>query len=217
MKAFLRHNSWFFIPYLVLLTYATIELILNDKGSFVVFLDQVHKPWLDHVFVQYTNLGDGLFALFICAMALFKSRKEFFTLAAALLSLGMLIQSLKTFFGEVPRPRNFFHGIYEFREIQWLDEHLVNSMPSGHTAAAFCLFALLAFFSRKKSFGYAAFAGAAFVGFSRMYLAQHFLSDVIAGSFIGTAVAVLFYWIYQRIPAGPHFNRPLIRLPFEKA
>jgi membrane-associated phospholipid phosphatase len=37
------------------------------------------------------------------------------------------------------------------------------------------------------------------VAFSRVYLSQHFLVDVLAGSLLGTLSALFFYWYFQRL------------------
>lgn len=209
----LRDKLWFFGPYFILLIYASTELVLHEKGSFVILYNEIHTSWLDNFFVQYTNFGDGIFAVVICLLMLFVSKRKFFTLSSALIALGAIIQLLKNTLGNTAaRPRLYFEGEYLFREIPWLEPHLSNSMPSGHTASAFCLFAMLAFFSQKKSHGYMALLAAALVGFSRMYLAQHFLEDVVVGSIIGVSIASLFYIYFQKLQAGPHFNRPLIKL-----
>jgi membrane-associated phospholipid phosphatase len=61
----------------------------------------------------------------------------------------------------------------------------VNSFPSGHTSTAFTTALLLSFIVRKR-FAVFFFPVIAFlVGYSRVYLAQHFVTDVLAGSVIG--------------------------------
>jgi membrane-associated phospholipid phosphatase len=77
------------------------------------------------------------------------------------------------------------------REVPTVPLHRNNSFPSGHTATAFTGFCSLALFSRKAA-AQAFFAiVAAMVGYSRMYLGQHFMTDVLAGAVIGTAVALV--------------------------
>jgi undecaprenyl-diphosphatase len=61
------------------------------------------------------------------------------------------------------------------------------SFPSSHAANAFALAAVFA--RRRKRLAWAFWLLAALVGFSRIYLNRHFLSDVAAGAAIGIACA----------------------------
>ena len=49
-----------------------------------------------------------------------------------------------------------------------------------------------------KRYGIPAVIIAALIGFSRMYLYVHFLTDVLLGALIGIALGMLVYFIYQK-------------------
>ena len=61
-------------------------------------------------------------------------------------------------------------------------------MPSGHTARAFAVAALLASTVRPR-WGALALGLAAMVGISRIYLGLHWPSDVLAGALLGIVLA----------------------------
>ena len=211
IKAILRQNLWFVLPYLLLLLGSSIYLSMNGKGAMVLLLDTHAQKTLDWFFVFYTHLGDGLFALFTVLLFLFINKKQALTLAIGLILSGLLAQLLKHTIGiEHHRPSLFFEGIHSFRDIEYLVRHLHHSMPSGHTASAFCLFFTLALMSEKKTYGYLFFCMALLVGISRMYLAQHFLEDVVAGSFLGTMVALFVYTMANKWFSNAKWNKPLI-------
>jgi membrane-associated phospholipid phosphatase len=70
-----------------------------------------------------------------------------------------------------------------------------NAFPSGHTAASAAFFATLALASWRT--GLAFLVIPLLIAFSRMYVAAHYLSDVVCASLIG---AVTAYFIARWIP-----------------
>lgn len=68
------------------------------------------------------------------------------------------------------------------------------SFPSGHTGSSFAA-AVILFLGLPKKYSFTAIILAALIGFSRLYVGVHYLSDVIGGAVIGTMIAVLVYWI----------------------
>jgi membrane-associated phospholipid phosphatase len=70
-----------------------------------------------------------------------------------------------------------------------------HSFPSGHTTFAFAIFACFAFIYHKPLQQIFFLLCALLVGFSRIYLLQHFLRDVFVGSMFGFTLAFSLYWI----------------------
>jgi undecaprenyl-diphosphatase len=64
-----------------------------------------------------------------------------------------------------------------------------SSFPSGHAATAFAAATVVALL--RPGLRWPALGVASAVAFSRVYLGVHFLSDVLAGAALGTAVGVL--------------------------
>ncbi len=69
------------------------------------------------------------------------------------------------------------------------------AMPSGHTSAAFSVATSLSLEHRQWYVVAPAFLWASAVGYSRLHLAVHYPSDVVAGAALGTATA----WATWRI------------------
>ena len=87
------------------------------------------------------------------------------------------------------------HNVARIRPFQAVEElHVLISppndfsFPSGHTAVAFTASAAVFFFGYKRM-AILLFAFASLVGFSRIYLGVHYLTDVLGGAFIGILVA----------------------------
>ena len=64
-----------------------------------------------------------------------------------------------------------------------------HAFPSGHTAASTAFFGVLLFVSWR--IGLACLAFPALIGFSRMYVAAHYLSDVVCAAILGALCAFL--------------------------
>lgn len=73
------------------------------------------------------------------------------------------------------------------------------SFPSGHTSTAFALATSLSIQYKKWYFVVPAFAWAASVGYSRMYLGEHYPTDVFAGAAIGIGSAYLSEWLTKKL------------------
>lgn len=73
-----------------------------------------------------------------------------------------------------------------------------NAFPSGHTAASTAFFATLALASWRIGLGFLVIP--LLIAFSRMYVAAHYLSDVVCASLIGVLAAhFVASWVQQQI------------------
>ena len=72
-----------------------------------------------------------------------------------------------------------------------------SSFPSTHSAWAFG--AATAIFMRHRKLGSAAYAVAALIAFSRLYMFLHFPTDVLFGAAMGMALGVLAHWIMKAL------------------
>lgn len=73
------------------------------------------------------------------------------------------------------------------------------SFPSGHTAIAFATATSLTLEYKKWYVAVPAYLFATGVGYSRLYLGEHYFSDVAAGAIIGTGSAFLSHWLTKKI------------------
>lgn len=73
------------------------------------------------------------------------------------------------------------------------------SFPSQHTSFAFATATSLSMHYKKWYVVAPAFIWAAGVGYSRLYLGEHFPSDVLAGATFGAGSAFLSEWISKKI------------------
>jgi len=131
-------------------------------------------------------MGDGIFAICLTAAYwfYFKQKKMALALLIAFLSSGLLVQVIKNLVN-APRPKVFFEQGQYLHFMDGITLSNYASFPSGHTATAFAMATVFIFFMKSRTSQVLLLAMAALVGFSRIYLAQHFLEDVMMGALIG--------------------------------
>lgn len=105
---------------------------------------------------------------------------------------GLSAELIKYIAGRARPQLLFSKGIYGFGFFHW--QYAWISFPSGHSATAFSVAIVIATLYPRWRF--AAFFAAALIAFSRIFLAQHYISDVIAGSFLGILSSILLYNLY---------------------
>ena len=169
-------------------------LAMIDKDALFWMLNQQHSYAGDLFFRYFTHVGDGLFMLAggIILLGLGRRKLGVMILISFIVS-GLIAQGVKKYKPE-PRPGRYFTQIDRIHKVQ--DQPLTgnNSFPSGHTTTAFAFFSLLAFVTHKKGLQMFYFLCAMLVGYSRIYLGQHFFKDVYAGAMLGFSTSLLVLW-----------------------
>jgi membrane-associated phospholipid phosphatase len=198
----LKKERFILSVYLFLFLWTCSILLLFNKVQIHLFINQNHSENFDTIFKFLTLLGEGLFVLCICFGLLFLRYRFALVQVLAFAFSGLAAQFLKRFvFADALRPRAYFDNLpeYSLRFVEGVDVANFYSFPSGHTTTAFAFFMLFAFISERKGLKLLFIVIAAMVGYSRMYLSQHFLVDVVFGSLLGVISALLFHWLVMGI------------------
>jgi len=183
----------FFILYLIVLCACLIIKLLYTREQIFFAVNGWNSSWGDYIEPYMTDLGEGYTIIILSfILALFSYRKSLLLLSGYAVT-GLVAQVVKRF-ADAPRPSLYFKD-------QWTPVHTVkgieilayNSFPSGHTTTAFSAAVVLTYIATKKGWGIPALLMAILIGYSRMYLTQHFFEDVIGGSVIGVIVTV--FWL----------------------
>jgi membrane-associated phospholipid phosphatase len=107
---------------------------------------------------------------------------------------GLTADLIKPFVGRL-RPKMLFEaGRYGFEPFRIGYEF--NSFPSGHATTVFALAAALSFFFPRWRIPLVVFA--AVVGLSRIVVGAHYLSDVMAGAYVGLMTVFLLVLLCRR-------------------
>ncbi len=170
-------------------------MLVFSKTDLFLLINNKHNPFFDQFFKLITWLGDGLMTIVVvCGMLFFKYRYAVLT-ALAYAYTSLAVQILKRLFN-APRPVKFFEDIAPIRTIDGYAMHEWNSFPSGHTASAFTLAVVLSYVLPYKHSHWILIPFVVLTAFSRVYLAQHFMEDIIAGSLIAVTMTLqLIYWL----------------------
>ncbi len=213
IKDILSRIKPFSIIYLILLAACLVIKIIYTKDQIYFAVNSRHTDFLDNIEPYITDLGDG-WAIVIAAVlvALYNYRIAFLMVTTFLLtSLGVQIAK---FIIDAPRPKLYFAGrlndIYFVKGVEILSHH---SFPSGHTLTAFATGTLLTYLAKNKNWSILLLFYGVMVGYSRMYLSQHFFEDVVAGSAMGVALAILWIWFIdsRKFIHSAGWNRGLLK------
>lgn len=185
---------------LILATLVAIFLLSYGKENSFLVINRYNSPYLDNVFRFWTFLGDGLIWIPLFAYVLIFRRDYLIAILAGLIICTILTQVMK----KVVFPEDFRPIVVLGNKVRTIPGYFMNrahSFPSGHTSTAFTFALLMAFIMKKNFWVYFFPLVAFFVGYSRVYLAQHFVTDVFAGMLIGvtsSCLAILIYEKYRR-------------------
>jgi len=139
------------------------------------FMERHRSPFLSEFFDGITSLGSPV--IVVLMIVVLWSTGEY--LAAETLLLGLLVSGLVVRIGKKlnnrTRPAKHLNAVFSEK-----------SFPSGHSTSAFMSAAILNhFYNRPAAF----FSLATTVAISRVYLEDHYFSDVLAGALTGLIVS----------------------------
>jgi membrane-associated phospholipid phosphatase len=220
----LGQNKLYFTGLLIVLFTAAVMLLIDGKAATFVSLNAYHPFILNVFFINYTFMGDGIFALCLVALLFyFKKRQQALAMLYAFLISGIVVQVIKNLVSS-PRPKLFFEAGQYLHFIDGVSLANNSSFPSGHTATAFGIATVLVLMLKNKTWQPHILIATVMVGYSRIYLAQHFLLDVMIGAIIGTVSGIAAFHLatnskgikksikkMHRLPAAPEHSSSTIQ------
>lgn len=160
-------------------------------------ISRIHRPKLNRIMVTASRLGNaGLVWWAVCLPFLINPRWRLTGLIivfsmgfTSLMGEGIIKHSVKR-----TRPCHSFDD----------DEQLIKkpkyySFPSGHTASSFSVVTVTVLCTCPVYVIIPVFLLALLIGFSRVYLRVHYLTDVIAGMFLGVACGSVAVWAFNTL------------------
>ncbi|MBO9683331.1 MAG: phosphatase PAP2 family protein [Flavisolibacter sp.] len=181
---------------LILALIVALFILTYGKVNSFLVINKYNSPQFDYVFKSWTYLGDGIIWIPLFLYVLFLKRDYFVVVLTALIICTLLTHLLK----RVIYPDEFRPIVVLGEKVRVIQGYYMNrqhSFPSGHTSTAFTLALLLVTIVKKNFWVYFFPVIAFFVGYSRVYLAQHFVTDVFAGMLVGIVSSYLSLLIYE--------------------
>lgn len=196
---------------------AAVAVMTEDRLAMHEAINSRHYPITDLFFRYFTHLGDGLVPTAIALLLLWRATwRDFLLVGASAVFSAIIAQFLKrVVFGDMLRPSNYFADMPAIDVVQGIDLHTHFSFPSGHATAAFSTCLALAVMVERNGAAFVLALLASLLGFSRIYLSQHFTIDVIGGALIGSCTAVAVWWwlCVSRFSVRPWLARNAFRRP----
>lgn len=190
--------SYFLTPYFLFFIVILAALIQYPKAELHLLMNDNHSPFGDFFFRMWTELGGGTVPFIFLGLLLFYRYSYALYLLSAQLTGGIISLIAKRGFNEA-RPLLYFQEKFSditLPLVEGVRMYKVHSFPSGHTITGFALFFGLALIVKSKWLKLLFFVMAALVGYSRVYLSQHFAIDILVGSAIGILSAWVCYpWL----------------------
>ena len=193
---------------LLILLVGALVLLFTDKIDTHLAINATHTPFQDFLFSYLTHLGGGtgvIIGTFVFSILYWKRYKISLFLFGAinLLLLVSITQFLKlVIFADALRPTAFIKE-HVLHTAPGVEMHTYNSFPSGHTAAGFAFFGFVAFIYRANKWAqFLCAVMAMLIGYSRIYLSQHFLEDAVFGGTIGLVCCAVSYLLVRSTRMG---------------
>ena len=195
IKRVIKDNYIFILPFTIIWIIMFVLLMYYGKINCHLLLNSFHTTIGDYFFKYITEVG-GSIPVIILGLLLFYNYRNFI-----FLGLSQGLSSLITFIikrvMQIPRPSVIFNELgIELPVVNGVDLHHSLSFPSGHTTTAFATFFVLAVIIKNKYIKLLCLIIAILGGYSRIYLSQHFITDVLAGALIGLLSAIIISPIF---------------------
>ena len=185
--------SWLFLG--ITEDVMTGDPLVQAGKSLYHLLQGFRTPWGDTIMVGMTMLGDAAVTVPLVVAALFwlllKKDRYGALFLSATTSIGFLLVTVVKQITKIPRPVDMYGGA-----VHW-------AFPSSHATMSLVIFGFLAMLCSRELTAkrrWLPFSLALFlilgIGYSRLYLGAHWLSDVVGGFSLGMAWLIMMTVVY---------------------
>ena len=195
----------FILSVIIAIGTGVLVLVLGKNEAFQL-INSNHDPVADQFFKYFTYYGDGLMWIPLGLYCFFFRRKYFIAVLAGVIISTLIAQVLKrVVYPEELRPLGYLSETFPVHQIAGVDMKRIHSFPSGHATTAFAMALIMAYIINRKLWSVILPFFALLAGYSRVYLGQHFPTDIFAGMCIGILSAIISLLIYRKFVR--HLNK----------
>jgi len=188
----------FFLTIAIAIATGIVILVLGKSGTFQL-INGNHNPFADQFFKYFTHYGDGLMWTPLGLWCFFYRRKYFIAVLFGAVISTIIAQVLKrVVYPDELRPITYLSETFPVHVIDGVTMRKVHSFPSGHATTAFTIALIVAYMINKKGWSLILPLFALLAAYSRVYLGQHFPTDIFAGMCIGILSAILSLLVYRK-------------------
>jgi len=186
------------------------ELIDHLDKALLIWFNSLHNPFLDQIML-FASAKYGWIVLYLFLLFLIvKKYKKNSILILLFIALAIIMSDQFS----VHLFKNIFQRLRPCHQ-QELVKHLwlpagcggTYSFVSSHAANSFSLATFISLLFGNKRLTISMFTWASIIAISRIYLAAHFLSDVIAGALLGFATGWLSHVLYRLVKEKLYVNK----------
>lgn len=191
-KVVIYYLSGLIIFEVVVLTYVFLFDRLDQMG----LINSFNSSGADFLFKIISSGAEITIPILLLGYLIWKKSIFLKSYVISYIFSTVIVQFLKlVVFKDALRPLAYFKGQgHAWHLVQNLLINEYNSMPSGHTSAAWFVCFWISLVAQKPFLTVLIIFYAMLVAYSRVYLFQHFPVDTAVGAMIGTGVSLLVYY-----------------------
>lgn len=172
----------------------------NFEYEIVKFIQQLSRLEFVEKFFYYISFLGETYLFIIIALLIYWliDKKWAYQFVTGFLASAVLVSVLKVIFKR-PRPYQAYDDIDSIGKPahESYGEHSY-SFPSGHSQVASAITTGVMAKTKNTLVRVLMILNVILIPFSRIYLGQHYLSDVLVGILIGYTVVTLIYWLFSK-------------------
>ena len=215
IKDVLQRIRLFLILYLLILAACLAIKLIYTKDEIYFAVNIRHTNVLDWIAPYITDLGNGWTIVALAALLVLYNYRIAFLMMTTFVITSLAVQVVKFIF-DAPRPKLYFKDqLSKLHFVKGVEILSHNSFPSGHTLTAFATGILITYLVKNKNWAIVLLLAGILVGYSRIYLSEHFFEDVVGGSMLGVCLTILWISFIDRkeFLHQPKWNRGLLKKP----
>lgn len=195
-----ERGKYFLMAWSVFFCVGIVALEIHGKTGLHILLNAWQPRTADIFFKTITYVGEGIAFVVVALWLLWRSRYAFFFMLTSWLGTVLTIQFLKkVVYSDALRPASIFEKTDAIYFVEGVTYRFLHSFPSGHTGDIFAVCFSLCLLSPYPQRGIVFFVPALLVAYSRVFLSQHFMEDILAGSFIAIFVTSVSCYVWWRM------------------